>query len=412
MNNLLTLAMIVRNEEFFLPQCLESVKGIVDDMVIVDTGSTDRTVAIAKSFGAKVVEIEWPDDFSKARNVGLDLVRTPWVLVMDADEELIKDDIPTLTQAIKTPIADAYNIRIVSVMDKAEHISESYVLRLFRGHPKVRFVGKVHEQVFPSLVREQMGIASLDARLLHKGYLNAVMAERDKTNRNRTLLEKHLKENPHDGYMLWQLAQTLMMAGDFPAALSVARRSLRNLEVANALWVLAQVTLARLLELNGEPKRALKALEEGQATYPGYTDFFYLEGIIRMNLGQWDQAEIAFKKCLELGEAKGFLMTDTGVGGFKSLLRLADTLVKKDRPKEALAYLLIALKNYPSFREAWDRLFTLLTGSTIEAVLDAVILAMPLSTIVSTLQSWDNLSENERNLLSAALARQPANPQS
>ncbi len=405
MDGLLTVSMIVKNEERFLPECLLSVKGVADEIIVVDTGSTDRTVDIAKSFGAKVIEIEWPDDFAKARNVGLDLVRTPWVLVIDADEELISDDIPILTQAVKTPIADAYNVRIVSVMDRAQDISESYVLRLFRAHPQVRFEGRVHEQVFQSLGRQHMGVAPLNLRLLHKGYLNAVMTNRDKTNRNRALLEKHVQENPNDGYMLWQLALTHMAAGDFRSGLSSVRRALKNIGVEHPLWVLAQATYARLLELNGEHKRAVRALKEGQMAYPAYTDFHFLEGQFHMNADQWTDAEQAFRQCLAIGEAQGFLMTETGVGGFKPLYKLSQALFKQGKPKEALAFLLVAIQKNPPFRDGWSAIFTLLAGSSFDAVLDTILLALPLEQIVATLSGWDSLSSDEQSLLNTAQGR-------
>lgn len=411
MNGLLTVSLIVKNEERFLPACLQSIQPIADDIIVVDTGSTDNTIAIAQSFGARITQIEWPDDFSAARNVGLGLVRTPWVLILDADEELISDDIPTLQQAITTPIADAYNLRIVSVMDKAEHISESYVLRLFRSHPKVRFEGKVHEQVFRSLGRQQMTINSLNARLLHKGYLDAVIKERDKGKRNRLLLEKHLKESPDDGYMLWQLAQTLMSTGAYKEGIAVCKKALRNIPAENGMWVLAQITYARLLQLNGEPKRAIRALKEGQLAFPTYTDFYYLEGMFLLTLGQWVAAETAFRKCLDLGEAQGYLMTDTGVGGFKSLYHLAQALAKQGRVKESLATLVFLIQRHPAFRDGWQGILTLLAGSTFDAVLDAITVGVPLQTVVSTLDSFKDRGEDEERLLQAAKARLPI-PQS
>lgn len=412
MDGLLTVSMIVKNEERFLPECLASIKDIADEIIVVDTGSTDRTVEIAKSFGVRLIEIEWPDDFAKARNVGLDAVRTPWVLVLDADEELIRDDLPALTAAIKTPIADAYNVRIVSVMDRAQDISESYVLRLFRSSPKVRFEGKVHEQVFQSLKRHDMTIGSLNLRLLHKGYLNAVVEGRSKNERNRVLLEKQLREEPNDGYMLWQLAQTLMAEGKFPEALSAIRKALRNIPVHYPIWILAQTTYAKALHAHGEPKRAIKALEEGQQAHPAYTDFYYLEGLFRMNLGQWPQAEQAFRKCLDIGEAAGFLMTDTGVGGFKSLLKLSQVLVQQNRHKEALAYLLMAIKNNPPFRDGWAAIFGLLAGSTFDAVLDRILLAMPLDVVIATIAAWTNRTDDEEKLLLTAQLRAEAIRQS
>lgn len=412
MDGLLTVSMIVKNEERFLPECLASVTGVADDIIVVDTGSTDRTVDIARSFGARLIEIQWPDDFSKARNVGLDAVRTPWVLVLDADEELVRDDVPVLQAAIKNPIADAYNIRIVSMMDRAEDISESYVLRLFRSHPRVRFEGKVHEQVFQSLGREQMQVDVLNLRLLHKGYLGAVVQQRDKTNRNMALMEKHLRENPHDGYMHWQMAQTLLGAGQASGAVAASKRALKYLPTAHPLWVLVQSTYAKALNINGEPKRAIRALKEGQEAYPAYTDFYYVEGLFRLQLAQWHEAQSAFMKCLEIGEATGFLMTDTGIGGYKSRFKLAQTLVRAGKSKEALAHLLVAVQHNPPFRDGWNAIFALLQGSTYQALLDTILLTVPLETVVSTISQWKNRTQDEDGLLKTATDRLQSIPKS
>jgi tetratricopeptide (TPR) repeat protein len=411
MNGQLTVSMIVKDEERFLPACLASIADVADEIIVVDTGSKDRTLDIARSFGAKVVEIPWPNDFSKARNVGLDLVKTPWVLILDADEELVGDDIPTLKNAIERPFGDAYNLRIVSLMDRAEDISESYVTRLVRSHPRIRFAGAVHEQVFPAVQALGMAIKPLDVRLLHKGYLGAVVRSKDKGNRNLQLIQNQLKNNPNDAYMQWQLAQTLLGTGEAEQSQAAARKALKLLPIDHPLWVLAQYTYARTLDFGGQPKRALRVLHEGQATFPTYTDFYYLEGSIHMRLGQWPNAEKAFRKCLELGEPKGFLMTETGIGGFKSLYRLSQVLHAQNHPQQALATLLVALRKNPPFREGWQGMFTILAGSNIHAVLDAVLMSLSLETVVSTLSQWQNRNVNEENLLLAAQERLRATQQ-
>lgn len=405
MNGLLTVSMIVKNEERFLPECLASVKEVADELIVVDTGSTDRTIAIAKSFGAQVIEIEWPNDFAKARNVGLDAVKTPWVLVLDADEELVQEDVGVLEAAITQPLGDAYNIRIVSVMDRADQISESYVSRLFRCHKDVRFEGKIHEQIFPSLTRANMRLVPLNMRLIHKGYLEAVVNQRNKAIRNKTLLELHLKENPDDGYMWWQYAQTLMGAGEYEAGLNASRRSLKLIAFDHPLWVLAQVTLAQLLNLTGQKKRALKALHEGQDAYPGYTDFWYAEGHFHLQAEDWVQAERCFRKCLDIGEARNFLMTDTGVGSFKSLYKLAECLTRQGKPKEATATLLLTIQRHPTYRDAWQGLFSLVAGSSFDALVESIMLVMKPEDIMATIQAWPNLTDNERGLIDAVERR-------
>ncbi len=402
MNNLLTLAMIVKNEEQFLPQCLASVQNAVDDMVIVDTGSTDRTIEIAQSFGARVIQIDWPNDFAQARNVGLGAVKTPWVLVMDADEELVADDMPVLENAIKAPTADAYNVRIVSVMERAEDISESYVTRIFRSHPAIRFEGAIHEQVFYALSRAHQNLVSLNLRLIHKGYLSSVFVARNKADRNLRLLEQHVEKNPQDGYMLWQLSQSYDGASRYEEALQAIQRALKVLSDDNPIRVLALNSYARILFHSGKPKKALRSLDQSLGFHPTYTDFRYLEGTILMELKQWAEAHKAFEDCLQLGEPQGFLMTETGVGGFKALYRLAQIELAQNRSKQGLAYLLMAIRIQPSYRSAWHAVASLLQGTPIPQLFHTLLLAIPVNTLIATLKSWPALNADEQHLLEYA----------
>lgn len=402
MDNLLTLTMIVKNEEVFLAQCLESVKNVVDDMIIVDTGSSDRTVAIAREYGATVIEIAWPNDFAKARNVGLEQVKTPWVLVMDADEVLVEDDIAQLTSELHDPKADAYNLRIVSLTNKADQISESYVTRLFRSHPKVRFSGAIHEQIIPSLQPLKFRVGPLNVRLIHYGYMDGVSQERDKGTRNRLLLEDAVKKEPDSYYLHWQLCQTYLGLGMGPEAIREGKKTLALLSVTEPLWPLAQISLAKAYLITKQPKKALRILQETFLAHPRYTDARYMEGLIYRSLNDFVQAKKAFEDCLSLGEPEGFLFTETGVGGFKSLFQLAQVLINLNEPKQAAATILMAIKIQPGFRESWNLLFSILSGTEIGAVGETLRLVVSPETIVSTFKVWPVLTEDEEHLLAWA----------
>ncbi len=127
------LVAIVRDEEEMLPRSLASIKGIVDEMVIVDTGSTDRTVEIAKEFGAKVVEFDWIDDFSAARNFGLDHCTSDWVLHPDADEEFVGTP-KALKKSLKTSNKLALFVKILvgpdvdTALERRRRIRRIYTL--------------------------------------------------------------------------------------------------------------------------------------------------------------------------------------------------------------------------------------------------------------------------------------------
>ncbi len=141
----LSLCAIALDEEVALPQCLSSVTGVVDEIVLLDTGSSDRTKEIAQSFGAKVYDYKWCNDFSAARNEALKYVEGDWVLVLDADEVLVPEIVPSLQQAINNETYLLINLLRCEV--GATSSPYSLVSRLFRRHPDIYFSRPYHALV-------------------------------------------------------------------------------------------------------------------------------------------------------------------------------------------------------------------------------------------------------------------------
>ena len=153
-NPLISLCMIVKNEEKNLPRCLESVCGLVDEMIILDTGSEDNTVSIAQSFGAKVYQIPWPGDFSAARNESVEKAGGDWILYLDADEVLDPCGCPDcIRKAASDPEVTAWSIPIRCLKWESASYSVTVNIRLFRNLPELRFENEVHERIEPALAR-------------------------------------------------------------------------------------------------------------------------------------------------------------------------------------------------------------------------------------------------------------------
>ena len=211
----LSVCLIVKNEERFLGQCLASVEGLADQIVVVDTGSTDRTVEIAKHYKAEVHSFTWCDDFSAARNAALEHVTGDWVLALDADEELPQEQHEALRKLLRAAPVISWRLPIQDVGREAEGCS--YVPRLFRNAPAIFYVGRVHEQVFTSLEvrREEWGMESRmgDATLRHHGYTKELTQERDKVGRNLRLLEKAVSETPGEANLLMNYGLELTRSG-------------------------------------------------------------------------------------------------------------------------------------------------------------------------------------------------------
>ena len=204
----LSLCMIVKNEEEYLPQCLESVKSIVDEMVIVDTGSTDRTVEIAESFGAKVFHHPWNNDFAEARNISLKHATCGWILVLDADEVIAVQDLPEIKKLIRNNDAAGYmlvtrtyqNSSTLSEWQAVEHPcpeAKGYAgyipsphVRLFRRDKDIYFEGKVHEIVEYTISGKGGKIVETDIPIHHYGYIS----DKDSVKQKEKLYHRLIEE--------------------------------------------------------------------------------------------------------------------------------------------------------------------------------------------------------------------------
>ncbi|XTZ20375.1 MAG: glycosyltransferase, partial [cyanobacterium endosymbiont of Rhopalodia fuxianensis] len=228
----LSLCMIVKNEEKTLTTCLESVQDIVDEMVIIDTGSTDKTVEIIKKFGAKVSFFTWCNDFAIARNVALSHVTGDWVLVLDADEVFNRK----IASQVREAIADKNNLVINLVRHEigASQSPYSLVSRLFRKHPAVKFSRPYHaiidDSVTQLLEREsQWKIMELPAiAVFHYGYNPKIIVSLDKEKKARQAMENFIKDHPNDPYACSKLGALYLQMNQERAGIKLLKRALKS----------------------------------------------------------------------------------------------------------------------------------------------------------------------------------------
>lgn len=240
----LSLCMIVKDEEEYLSRCLESVKGYVDEIIIVDTGSTDRTIEIAKGFGANLINHNWEGDFSAARNVCLENAGGEWILVLDADEVIAEKDIKKIREIIKHPGIDAYSLILRNYEFKGgitgwHHNSYDYeegkdypgygevpLTRLFRRKEGLRYIGKSHEVVEPSMSNLGISIINTDIPVHHYGYVRSDRDNNKKFEYYRELGEKGIQENPFDSKSMCDLGSHYTASGDYFRAEELLKKSL------------------------------------------------------------------------------------------------------------------------------------------------------------------------------------------
>jgi glycosyltransferase involved in cell wall biosynthesis len=261
--------MIVRDEEKVLGACLDSLAGRVDEIVIADTGSTDASREIAKSCGARVLDVSWQEDFSAARNAALDAATGDWILYIDADERLHVPDGVQLSEVLDDPRAAAFTVLFQPLAGFTTHRN----WRFFRNDPRIRFESLFHETVRPGIEavcrQDGLGIRDSDVRIVHVGY------EGDLTRkhlRNLPLLRRAVQERPWNIYCWQHLAETLAALGEVQEAVALCDKAIALARQRSddpqrkADGSLAYQLTARLLgDLGKDP---LPVIEEGLAAAP------------------------------------------------------------------------------------------------------------------------------------------------
>jgi len=263
---LLSAALIVRDEEHFLAACLRSLIDRVDEIVVVDTGSTDRSREIAGDLGARVLQFRWIDDFAAARNAAVDASVGEWVLYIDADERLVEFDRTEAERLLAARDHACYTV----LFRPQSGFTRYREHRIFRNRPELRFRGVIHESLIPALdelvAREGVRVGASAIGIEHDGYDGDI---RHKHPRNLPLLEKRLAQDPAHVYSWAHLGASLLGLGDAEGAERAWRRGLDVVRSRASTTVadhLPYLHLANFLLDRG--RDATELLDEGCRRFP------------------------------------------------------------------------------------------------------------------------------------------------
>ncbi len=355
----LSLCMIVKDEEQMLPKCLDAVAEFVDELIIVDTGSTDRTVEIAESFGAKVLHHTWTGDFSEARNVGFDAATCDWKMFLDADEVLVEGEGPKLRALLGHTWREAMYLVETNYTGDMDHGTsvDHNALRIFRNRPEYRFRDRIHEQIAYALplITERLEVSQV--RIDHFGYLGVVREERDKSRRNIELLEQQIEEGNNGPFVhfnlgsehmaidepeaalaefriAWELMESDPDRGSYPYFPSLASRYLRSLRHCG-----------HYDEVASTGDLVLKLL-------PGFTDVVLEQADTLQSAGDIEGAEARYRDAIAMGDAPTKYAGSRGAGSFMARQALAMLLIGADRHAEAAEELRECLRDRPEYLAA------------------------------------------------------------
>ncbi len=354
MKNEVSLCMIVKNEEKYLPKCLNSIKDIVDEIIIVDTGSSDKTVEIAKRFGAKVFHFQWNSNFSQARNESLKYATKDWILILDADDELYPKDQENFKDLLTRQLDENAIYFFETLNYYGSTIDDNSITvnlnpRLFKNNEGTHYEGEIHNQLVHS--GNKYNLIYKFVQIHHYGYMDNSISSKNKRNRNITILKKLIESNPNDAFSHFNLGTEYAALNDEKTALKYYYKSYENFDPHNGYSFLLILRIAVLNHKLKDYDTALKFINVGIKHYPKFTDLYFLKALIFKDLNMPMLQIKTLEKCIELGEGSSELKCFYGVGTFKAYYELGNAYINLKDYNIAYNYFIEALKSKVDFIE-------------------------------------------------------------
>ncbi|MFO0957379.1 MAG: glycosyltransferase [Isosphaeraceae bacterium] len=323
----ISLTMIVKNEEANLPACLESAEGLFDEVIVVDTGSQDRTRELALERGAKVSEFPWVDDFAAARNFALEQATGDYAFWLDADDVIEPAERAKLVHLLGDLRAGddaAYVVRCSCDPDADGGGGQTVVdhVRLFPLRPGVRWEYRVHEQILPALRRAGIPVRWSDVVVRHTGYSDPATRLR-KLDRDEAILRAELETRPGDPFVLFNLGSIALERRDWAGALGPLRASLASSSPTDSIVRKLHALIARCHQQMGDLPSALAACDVGLASEPDDAELLFRKAVLLHSRRNHAAAESLWRRILTLRRPERFSSVDMGIYGHLTRRNLA-----------------------------------------------------------------------------------------
>ncbi|HYV35664.1 MAG TPA: glycosyltransferase [Gemmataceae bacterium] len=350
-----SLCMIVRNEQDKLGRCLQSAGDLVDEIIVVDTGSTDATKQVAAGCGAKVFDFPWVDDFGAARNESLHHASGDWIFWLDADEWLDEPNRQKLRRLFAA-LPDQNRVYMMKQWSASEAANGSALVveqaRLFRKQPGVCWRQRIHEQILLALREAGAKVVWTDIVIGHRGYQGAAQ-RKQKLNRNLRLLQMEHREQPDNPFTLFNLAGTLHDLGQGDRTVSYLRRCLETAPRRATFLPKVFVLLARAAKRDGSFAEAIRICRDGKARFPKDAELWFEEGLLCKEAGDVRAAIQCFEQIIKLPPRPCYVGVDMGIRGHLPHHHLALIHTEQGREAEAEHHWRAATAHSPRFKPAW-----------------------------------------------------------
>ncbi|MFQ5730916.1 MAG: glycosyltransferase [Planctomycetaceae bacterium] len=357
----LSLCMIVRDNEDTIRPALESIAPWVGEMIVVDTGSTDRTPEICAELGARMFEFPWCDDFSAARNESVRHARGEWVFWMDSDDTIPEACGRTLRELVDSRHPDNVLGYVMPVHCPGESGSVDMTVvdhvKLFRNRPDLRFEHRIHEQILPAIRRAEGDVAFTDIHVVHSGSDRSRDGQARKRERDFRILAKDLAERPDHPFVLFNLGMTHADAEQSGEAIRYLKRCLQVSKPEESHLRKAYALLVSSLAHSERFDEAWDASLRGLALCPDDKEILFRQAMLSHHFGRLEEAEATYRKVLSDPVERYFSSLDPGLQGYKARHNLAIVYSDMGEPAKEERELRQVVVEAPFHRPAWELLF-------------------------------------------------------
>ena len=351
----ISLCMIVRNEERVLEDCLKSAKPHFDEIIVVDTGSTDRTIEIAQKYATRIVEIPWPDSFADARNESLKHAIGDWIFWLDADDTLPLHSAEMILQATASAPEDVAAFVVpVRFLDgvQVDHV------KLIRNRPGIEFEGRIHEQILPSIRKLGGELARINAHVLHSGYDNSEAGQAKKRDRDFHLLKLDLDDAPNHPFRHFNMGMTYHYTGDHQSAAQWLSSAIELAQPGESHLRKAYALKAISLRQMNQVDECLACLREGIKNVGDDPELRFQLALTLSNLSQLEEAKKEYLAVLNCDISGIFTSMDTAIMGYKTFHNLAGVCATLGNYDEAVNWWKKAVETAPEHLPSAFELFS------------------------------------------------------
>lgn len=368
----ISACLITKNEEKYIKRCISSFSEVVDEIIVVDTGSEDKTIEIAQNLGAIVYNFKWNNSFSEARNFAIDKVHGQWIIFLDADEYFYGNSaklLPHVLEQSKDKDGILFKFKDFDE-DSGRQIQDSNLIRVFKKSPHIRYQGNIHETIFNNL-RKMKLVTTYDTgiEIHHSGY--SLKKVKFKAKRNLDLLLNEIDNHNQDKMLLYYLSDCYHILGEYEKAIDYAENFIESKTIPLGYRTKSYHNIIKSMEKLKMPiEKRMERIEDAINKFPEHPDFYKYLGLLLLEQKKYTLALQNLLKTIELNETYNDIEMNTIPSNLDELYMIIGKIYEaKNELVSALEYYIKALSINKFNKTVFDLTMNVIKNENAEDVI-------------------------------------------